>query len=64
MRDQETTHGHVRGSHIFLFQIKAAHIRVVENSAIKYVQSDGAWGLRLVRGGWIGLSADTGLSSE
>jgi hypothetical protein len=37
MRDQKTGHGHVRGRDVFLFQIEAAHIGVVENTAIKYV---------------------------
>jgi hypothetical protein len=64
MRDQKAAHGHVRGSDIFLFQIKAAHIRVVENTAIKYIESDRARGLRLVLGGWSGLSAASCLSSE
>jgi hypothetical protein len=64
MRDQKTAHGHVSGSDIFLFQIKATHIRVVENTAIKYVQSDRARGLRLVLGGWSGLPAASRLSSE
>ncbi len=57
MRDQETAHGHVRRSDIFHFQIKAAHIGVMENAAIEHVQPDRVRRLRLVLCGWSGLRA-------
>ena len=64
MRDQKTAHGHVRRRDVFRFQIKAAHVRVVQDAAIKYVQPDRARRLRLVRGGRGALPAALRLASK
>jgi hypothetical protein len=64
MRDQKTGHGHIRGGHIFWFQIEAAHIRVVEHTAIKHIESHRTRGVRLALRGGSGLRATVRLSEK
>jgi len=64
MRDQKTAHGHIRRSDVFRLQIEAAHVRIVEDAAIKHVQAHRARGLGLVLYGRSGLRAAIRLSGK
>jgi len=63
MGNQENSTWTCPCSDIFLFQIKAAHIRVVETPQSNTYSLTSA-GVALVLGGWSGLSAAFGLSRE